>query len=309
MAERKIALLIGLSYDNASDEEDKLNGHLDALNWAILLYCKEDYKITLLTEKEESEMETEFKRIMNMDEDDEIEERLTICSIDGKADTIKDCIIEFGWLGEDLEEDEHLELFFFFAGHGNQQNDNFLYQEEHADDEADGKDEYIVTTDDKEEDPLHFSERITDDVMFDLMVKPLHENVTLTAVFDCCRSGSILDLEYYEENGEIVKTEDSLFRQKKKGNGGLVSDREAKANVVCLSACLDKQDAREMEWGQKGYGVFSQVLGSYLRQHPRPTYQDLLEEVRQHLKENNFRQETTLSVSKEGFDLSTEFPL
>ena len=46
MAETKTALLIGLSYDNASDEKDKLNGHLDALNWAILLYCKEDYKIT-----------------------------------------------------------------------------------------------------------------------------------------------------------------------------------------------------------------------------------------------------------------------
>ena len=303
MAETKNALLIGLSYDNASDEEDKLNGHLDALNMAILLYCKEDWEITLLTEKENSEMETEFKKIMNMDEDDEIEERLTICSIDGKADTIKDCIIEFGWLGEDLEEDEHLELFFFFAGHGNQQNDNFLYQEEHADDEADGKDEYIVTTDDSE---LRFSDLVTDDVMFNLMVKPLHENVTLTAVFDCCSSGSILDLEYCEQNGQIVPTEDLLFRQKMKRKGRKVGNRKAKANVVCLSACLDNQEAME---GESYGGDLSLVFQAFLREFPESTYQDLLKRIRKNMEEEGLKQKTMLSVSKKNFRLSKKFLL
>ena len=190
----------------------------------------------------------------------------------------------------------------FLDGHGDQTGDNTLNEEGKVD-EADGKDEYIVTTDESE---LRFSELVTDDVMFNLMVKPLHENVTLTAVFDCCSSGSILDLEYCEQNGQIVPTEDLLFRQKMKRKGRKVGNRKAKANVVCLSACLDKQEAMEDE---RYGGDLSSVFQAFLREFPESTYQDLLKRIRKKMEKEGLKQKTMLSVSKKNFRLSKKFLL
>ena len=306
MAPTKNALVIGLSYENDSKRK-QLKGHYDAVRIAAFLYKKEDYKIALLTEKTKSEMIAGFKHYISMNEKDTIDNRLTFHSIDGKAATIKEYMRKFGKNGKSGEDFEN--LFFFFAGHGNQYSDNPLNKEEEEIDEADGKDEHITTTDDSE---IPYDELLTDDVMFNLMVKPLHENITLTAVFDCCASGSILDLEYCEQNGEIVPTEDLLFRQKlKRGKGkrdkkGKVGSRKAKANVVCLSACLDEQDAEEDDYYG---GELTTALQDILTRISEPTYQNLMKWIREHMNNVDNKQETTLSVSKKDFRLSEKFPL
>ena len=123
MAPTKNALVIGLSYDNGS-KQGKLKGHLDAISWAGLLYKKKDYKIALLTEKSESVMMGGFKCYMKMNERDRIDNRLTFHSIDGKAATIKEYMRKFGRNSEKFEN-----LFFFFAGHGDQYADNTLNEE------------------------------------------------------------------------------------------------------------------------------------------------------------------------------------
>ena len=74
-------------------------------------------------------------------------------------------------------------LFFHFSGHGGQ-------TEDLDGDEEDGYDETIYPVDFKQ------AGMITDDEMHFLMVKPLPPGCRLTAIFDCCHSGSALDLPY-----------------------------------------------------------------------------------------------------------------
>lgn len=96
-------------------------------------------------------------------------------------------------------------LFFHFSGHGGQTVDR-------SNDESDGMDETIFPVD------YQKAGQIVDDVNFlsltcqelhDIMVKPLDEGVRLTAIFDCCHSGTVLDLPYtYRCDGKIeVKTD------------------------------------------------------------------------------------------------------
>ncbi len=85
-------------------------------------------------------------------------------------------------------------LVFHFSGHGGQTID-------HDGDEVDGYDEVIY--------PVDFRKRghIVDDRMHDIMVKPLRPGVKLTAIFDCCHSGTVLDLPYvYSTKGTIKES-------------------------------------------------------------------------------------------------------
>lgn len=108
-------------------------------------------------------------------------------------------------------------LFFHYSGHGGQVEDI-----EHKDgDESDGLDETIM--------PVDFEQngQIIDDELHQLMVKPLPEGVRLTAIFDCCHSGTVLDVPYvYRCDGKIQ----------------LVTDHNHQAGAIALiNAFLDQQ--------------------------------------------------------------------
>jgi len=74
-------------------------------------------------------------------------------------------------------------LFIHYSGHGGQ-------TEDLDGDEEDGMDETIYPVDFKQ------AGMIVDDEMHWIMVKPLPPGCRLTAIFDCCHSGSVLDLPY-----------------------------------------------------------------------------------------------------------------
>eukprot|EP00667_Euglena_gracilis_P018623 EG_transcript_19790 len=74
-------------------------------------------------------------------------------------------------------------LFFHYSGHGAQQRDT-------DGDEADGYDETILPVDFKS------AGQIVDDEIFDLLVRPLPSGVRMTAVMDCCHSGTGMDLPF-----------------------------------------------------------------------------------------------------------------
>ncbi|KAG6916975.1 Ca(2+)-dependent cysteine protease [Tephrocybe rancida] len=85
----------------------------------------------------------------------------------------------------------HDSLFFHYSGHGGQTKDL-------NGDELDGFDEVIY--------PMDFKKagHIIDDEMHDIMVKPLPSGCRLTALFDCCHSGTVLDLPYiYSSHGRL----------------------------------------------------------------------------------------------------------
>jgi hypothetical protein len=85
------------------------------------------------------------------------------------------------WLLADMQPGDS--LFFHFSGHGGQLEDD-------DGDEDDGFDETMVPVD------YQTAGQIRDDVIFKMLVAPLIEGVQLVALFDCCHSGTILDLPY-----------------------------------------------------------------------------------------------------------------
>mmetsp|Transcript_36909 Transcript_36909/g.37214 ORF Transcript_36909/g.37214 Transcript_36909/m.37214 type:complete len:303 (-) Transcript_36909:365-1273(-) len=74
-------------------------------------------------------------------------------------------------------------VFVHYSGHG-----GFLADD--SCDEEDGKDETLI--------PVNYTEagQIRDDTVFNRLVLPMADDVTLTCLMDCCHSGTILDLPY-----------------------------------------------------------------------------------------------------------------
>jgi metacaspase-1 len=103
-------------------------------------------------------------------------------------------------------------LFLQFSGHGSQVRDT-------SGDEVDGLDETIL--------PLDFKTagQITDDDMYDILVRRVPKGARLTALFDCCHSGTGLDLPY---------SHDVLFA----GSGTLVDGGGPVHSVMSTAAGL-----------------------------------------------------------------------
>mmetsp|Transcript_23494 Transcript_23494/g.54387 ORF Transcript_23494/g.54387 Transcript_23494/m.54387 type:complete len:542 (-) Transcript_23494:567-2192(-) len=99
------------------------------------------------------------------------------------------------WLTQDAHPGDV--LFFHFSGHGAQQADpNFA--------EEDGMDETIVPCD------VDRVGQITDDQLHVMLVEPLPSGCRLTAVMDCCHSGTGLDLPF-TLRGDRWQADDNPF--------------------------------------------------------------------------------------------------
>jgi len=85
------------------------------------------------------------------------------------------------WLVEGAKSGDS--LLFQFSGHGGQVPDD-------DGDEEDNKDETIIPCD------YRSAGQITDDQLFQLLVKPLPQGVMLTTIMDCCHSGTGMDLAF-----------------------------------------------------------------------------------------------------------------
>ncbi|KAF9950211.1 Ca(2+)-dependent cysteine protease [Modicella reniformis] len=93
------------------------------------------------------------------------------------------------WLVRDARPNDS--FFFHFSGHGGQTRDE-------NGDESDGYDETIYPVDHAR------AGVIVDDVLHSTLVRPLPAGCRLTAIMDCCHSGSALDLPYiYSTKGQL----------------------------------------------------------------------------------------------------------
>jgi hypothetical protein len=105
------------------------------------------------------------------------------------------------WLVKDAQPNDA--LFLHFSGHGGQ-------TEDLDGDEEDGSDEVIYPVDFKT------AGHIVDDEIHHHVVKPLPAGVRLTAIFDSCHSGSVLDLPYLYSTKGVLK-EPNLAREAGQG--------------------------------------------------------------------------------------------
>ncbi|KAG2212989.1 hypothetical protein INT46_011490 [Mucor plumbeus] len=297
---KKRALLIGINYTGTSNE---LNGCInDVANikeFLMSLYDFQEKDMVILTDDRE---EDKFRPTRN------------------------NIIAAMQWLVNDAEPDDS--FFLHYSGHGGRVHDI------HSD-EDDNFDETIY--------PLDFQEfegesgQLKDDDMHNLLVKPLPPKCRLTCIFDSCHSGTVLDLPYvYSTRGEIK--EQNLFKHAGKGiftagiayargdkDGALssimslgkqllearnVSDQArrkntSQADVVMFSGCKDDQTSADASEAGKATGAMSYAFTTTLRKNPNQSYQELLNSVRDILRDK-YSQRPQMS-SSHPIDVNLEF--
>ncbi|KAI5118353.1 hypothetical protein M0805_006754 [Coniferiporia weirii] len=162
-------------------------------------------------------------------------------------------------------------LFFYFSGHGGQVPDL-------SGDEEDGMDEVLFTCDGK---------MIVDDELHEILVKPLPAGCRLTALLDCCSSGTGLDLPYNFVPQQHTAFQDRPF-VRKHSNG----------DVVLLSACEDSQRAWENGVGGERWtmGMLTQAFVKSLRKRSKGSYNDLLSSVHTLLRTRHAAQDPQVSL-------------
>lgn len=148
---------------------------------------------------------------------------------------------------------EHINEFWFsFSGHGS-------YITDRNNDERDGRDECII--------PLRYKKGIiSDDDLLKIFSKISYPNCKVICLFDCCHSGTIMDLEYnykrlYHKSiwrRAWVKVRYSwiLSRKKTKPYWKWHVSKDSvkntlKCQVVCISGCFDNSTSADVYWNKK----------------------------------------------------------
>jgi len=236
-----------------------------------------------------------------------------------KKPTYDNIINAMKWLSKDAKPGDS--LFFHYSGHGGTTRDK-------DNDEVDGFDESILPCD------YLTNGQIVDDVIYETLVAPLPRGCRLTAIFDSCHSGTVMDLPYtYQcqskveviENDvrkEIFKKAISVVGSLIQGNpaaiatalmsifdGSLTSNtnpqqqqaiiekRKHDADVIQFSGCRDNQTSADANINNVSTGAMSYALITVLNQNPNITYSQLLTQIRQIMKDKRFSQIPQLSAS------------
>ncbi|KAK4152682.1 Metacaspase-1A [Chaetomidium leptoderma] len=206
-------------------------------------------------------------------------------------------------------------LFLHYSGHGGQ-------TEDLDGDEEDGFDEVIYPVDFKT------AGHIVDDDIHLLVVKPLQPGVRLTAIFDSCHSGSVMDLPYIystkgvlkEPNlakeagqglleavghyargdmGSVASTVFGFAKTAFRGNDAYENTKRTKtssADVIMWSGSKDDQTSADATIASQATGAMSWAFISALKQNPQQSYVQLLNSIRDVL-ETKYTQKPQLSCS------------
>jgi len=126
-------------------------------------------------------------------------------------------------------------LYIHYSGHGS----NIL---DSNNDEKDGRDETIVTSD---------FNHITDDEFHNIIKTKLTTKSKLFAVFDSCHSGSVLDLKYVFNNSNFDKVKD---------------EEDLQPSIVLISGCKDEQYSQEVTTTNGSHGLLTQTLYTNISQ-------------------------------------------
>lgn len=220
------------------------------------------------------------------------------------------------WLVKDARPNDS--LFFHYSGHGGQTEDK-------NGDEADGLDEVIY--------PLDFETNgfLIDDELHDTLVSPLPKGTRLTALFDSCHSGSVLDLPYTYSTKGLLKEPNVLeeagsglldtFKAYSKGDQKAMfkgiqgvfksvmnKDKAEKAeeltkktktapcDAILLSGCKDDQTSADAKEDGQSTGAMSYSFIETMKNNPNQSYLTLLQNTREILS-SKYSQKPQLSAS------------
>ncbi|KAI1495687.1 caspase domain-containing protein [Biscogniauxia marginata] len=218
-----------------------------------------------------------------------------------------------GWLVNGARPNDA--LFLHYSGHGGQTEDT-------DGDEEDGSDEVIYPVDYKQ------AGHIVDDELHHVVVKPLQAGVRLTAIFDSCHSGSVLDLPYIYSTKGVLKEPNlaaeagqgllsavsayasgdtagvakAIFGFAKtayRGDDGYKKTMETKtspADVIMWSGSKDSQTSADATIASQATGAMSWAFITALKQDPKQSYVELLNSIRDVLQ-TKYTQKPQLSCS------------
>ncbi|KAH8976546.1 caspase domain-containing protein [Lactarius hatsudake] len=186
-------------------------------------------------------------------------------------------------------------LFFYFSGHATQVKDL-------DGDDSDGLDECMCAMDymcDRRILPSPDTPGIiVDDDINRIMVQPLPQGCRLTAVLDCCHSGTLLDLPFIYDKRGILK--------KLPNNPNTIEQKSSPADVISLSACKDGENAFEVpaEGGalRKAFIEYMTSSGS------RGTCYDIIRSLLAYMRASGLRQQPQLS-SSHAIDINQRFTI
>ena len=149
-------------------------------------------------------------------------------------------------------------LYFTYSGHGS-------YTKDYNNDESDGKDEVLVSQD---------LLGITDDELKYLLEQHLKKDVTIFILFDCCHSGTLMDLKYnYLSNTDYNKI---VINEKSKESNG---------NVYLISGCKDEQTSADAFINNKFQGAMTWAFLKTINENKDISWKHLLIKMRELLKE------------------------
>ncbi|ESK94339.1 metacaspase [Moniliophthora roreri MCA 2997] len=291
---RKRALLIGIRYEN---EHVLMGSHNDVDGWKKLLVDSYGYR--------------EEDVIVMKDTKAEIGSRL----YPNHANITRVLADEFI-----LKNKENVSYFFLYSGHSGQ-TDCFDGTEE------DNKNELIIPVD-AIDDPDH-ERTILDDDLKRYLVNALPPHCKLVAVLDACHSGTLMDLNHYRCNrvikpsSNVRRVQRALYETRSHFAGPLLNDstvaladvlqcanqidtakttkatkctglcprsRTDRADVICISACRDRESAWE-DHKKDGASVARAML-KYLRHDPTPTYKDLMRGIADRIQAQNIERKS-----------------
>lgn len=164
--------------------------------------------------------------------------------------------------------------FLSYSGHGGSQ-----WDDNH--DEVDGKDETIVPLD------YHKVGILKDDDLHHILRK-MPKQTKLTCVFDCCHSGTILDL-----TNNYIKKKDTFQYTK------FHRKQDIMGRVVCISGCRDPEYSWETYQEKKIQGAltYSFLKTCKLFQKKKVTFEKFLRVMFSILRQQNNKQNPQISSS------------
>ncbi|KAG0066934.1 Ca(2+)-dependent cysteine protease [Linnemannia elongata] len=216
------------------------------------------------------------------------------------------------WLVRNARQNDS--YFLHYSGHGGQ-------VEDLDGDETGGFDNCIYPLDHAK------SGVITDDELHTILVKALPPGVRLTVVFDCCHSGSALDLPYlYASNGYIRGSSDLAnlghelvvgtfdaealqqllvkwqnLQNEEKEFARQINLKASGADVIMFSGCKDDQTAGEVKvkLSRKllSHGAMTYAFIQSISENPTQSYQEMLNSIRDLIREK-YSQKPQLSSSR-----------